>query len=49
MNDTIIALAREGKKEEFKAAIKEQLNQRRDTTLTNLRTAMAASIGQKKK
>lgn len=46
--NNLVQLAREGKKEEFKAAVKEQLNQRRDALLSSARQQMAASIGQKK-
>lgn len=45
----IIDLARQGKKDEFKAAIAEQLNQRRDAALGAARTAMAQSVGGAKK
>lgn len=45
----IVDYARQGKKDEFKTAIKEQLNNRRDSFLAAAKQAMLSSIGQKPK
>lgn len=45
----IIDLARAGNKEEFKAAVKQELTQRSNAFLETAKKEMFASIGQKKK